>query len=120
MQGTRLLDVAGGTGDIAFRFVNAVRASPLYEPSLPKAKALFAACGTSCALVLTTSTQKSHVTIADINPSMLEVGKTRAEELGMRPDGGRFFGFSGPAAILSGPFLQIPPWIGWSLMLRIS
>ncbi len=51
-QGSRsfdLLDVAGGTGDIAFRFLD--EAGP-----------------------------KAHVTICDINPSMLAVGRQRAAE----------------------------------------
>lgn len=47
-----LLDIAGGTGDIAFRLLNAAdRASP--SPNL-------------------------HVTISDINPSMLAVGRDRS------------------------------------------
>jgi SAM-dependent methyltransferase len=54
---TKLLDVAGGTGDIAFRFLDAANNAPMYgERPAP------------------------HVTILDINPSMLEVGKQRAKE----------------------------------------
>ncbi len=61
MPGTSLLDVAGGTGDIAFRFIDAVRSSPLYSPS---------------------PANKTQVTVCDINGSMLQVGKQRALERG--------------------------------------
>jgi demethylmenaquinone methyltransferase/2-methoxy-6-polyprenyl-1,4-benzoquinol methylase len=50
--GWRLLDVAGGTGDIAFRVVEA-------------------------------SGSKAHATVLDINGSMLEVGRERAEKRGL-------------------------------------
>ncbi|XP_072043614.1 ubiquinone/menaquinone biosynthesis C-methyltransferase UbiE-like [Amphiura filiformis] len=59
--GTRLLDVAGGTGDIAFRFLDytsrEAKNSDLPEPS--------------------------HVTVCDINPSMLKVGEERAKARGI-------------------------------------
>ncbi|MCI5077684.1 bifunctional demethylmenaquinone methyltransferase/2-methoxy-6-polyprenyl-1,4-benzoquinol methylase UbiE [Oricola sp.] len=48
----RTLDVAGGTGDIAFRIVDAARGN-------------------------------AHVTVLDINGSMLEVGSERAEKRGI-------------------------------------
>lgn len=55
--GTRLLDVAGGTGDIAFRFLDALkRQHGAYE---------------------------GNVTVIDINPSMLNIGMQRAEKLGL-------------------------------------
>ncbi|MCZ2157777.1 bifunctional demethylmenaquinone methyltransferase/2-methoxy-6-polyprenyl-1,4-benzoquinol methylase UbiE [Bartonella sp. 220] len=50
----KVLDVAGGTGDIAFRILNASR-------------------------------QKAHVTVLDINGSMLSIGKKRAEKNGLAP-----------------------------------
>jgi demethylmenaquinone methyltransferase/2-methoxy-6-polyprenyl-1,4-benzoquinol methylase len=50
--GWRLPDVAGGTGDIAFRVVE-------------------------------TSGRKAHATVLDINGSMLEVGRERAEKRGL-------------------------------------
>jgi demethylmenaquinone methyltransferase/2-methoxy-6-polyprenyl-1,4-benzoquinol methylase len=50
--GWRALDVAGGTGDIAFRIVEA-------------------------------SERNAHVTVLDINGSMLEVGRERAEKRGL-------------------------------------
>jgi demethylmenaquinone methyltransferase / 2-methoxy-6-polyprenyl-1,4-benzoquinol methylase len=54
--GERLLDVAGGTGDIAFRIV----------------KRLMEKGG-----------EKPDVTICDINPAMLEVGRDRAVDRGL-------------------------------------
>lgn len=57
-HGCRLLDCAGGTGDITFRYLKA-----LQNKCNPKAI-------------------KSHVTVADINANMLEVGKARAERQG--------------------------------------
>jgi demethylmenaquinone methyltransferase/2-methoxy-6-polyprenyl-1,4-benzoquinol methylase len=50
--GWRALDMAGGTGDIAFRIVNA-------------------------------SGGRAHVTVGDINPSMLAVGRRRAQRQGL-------------------------------------
>ncbi|VDP52781.1 unnamed protein product [Schistosoma curassoni] len=61
----KYLDVAGGTGDIAFRLfkyakhINGV-------PEVPSVKPLTGL----------------DVTVCDISPSMMEVGKSRAEELG--------------------------------------
>lgn len=57
-HGTKLLDMAGGTGDIAFRYMKYLR-------NLPN-------CNES---------KKSHVTISDINQNMLDVGKKRAADL---------------------------------------
>ncbi|KAJ3171485.1 2-hexaprenyl-6-methoxy-1,4-benzoquinone methyltransferase [Geranomyces variabilis] len=58
---TQHLDVAGGTGDIAFRFLDHVRG---VTPG--------GGLGTA------------KVTVVDINPAMLEVGKRRALDLGYR------------------------------------
>jgi len=63
LPGTQLLDVAGGTGDIAFRFLEYVRSktSPTALPShSPK--------------------RLSSVVVCDINQSMLDVGEKRAIE----------------------------------------
>lgn len=63
-SGSTVLDVAGGTGDIAFRIVDAIRASPVLPGARP------------------------HVIVCDINASMLGVGEERAHKLGyMKPDG---------------------------------
>ncbi|XP_055855065.1 2-methoxy-6-polyprenyl-1,4-benzoquinol methylase, mitochondrial [Episyrphus balteatus] len=59
MRGARLLDMAGGTGDIAFRFLKYIDKQP--NPS----------------------NRESHVTISDINQHMLDVGKVRADNLGL-------------------------------------
>eukprot|EP00123_Amoebidium_parasiticum_P012781 comp21571_c0_seq1/m.30140 comp21571_c0_seq1/g.30140 ORF comp21571_c0_seq1/g.30140 comp21571_c0_seq1/m.30140 type:complete len:316 (-) comp21571_c0_seq1:249-1196(-) len=60
LPGTKILDVAGGTGDIAFREVDFMRtASPTHGGS---------------------------VVVCDINTSMLEVGKQRARERGYRDE----------------------------------
>ncbi|KAI9135907.1 ubiE/COQ5 methyltransferase family-domain-containing protein [Paraphysoderma sedebokerense] len=58
---TKLLDVAGGTGDIALRFLDYVRS---HYGGLKSA----------------------NVTVLDINPAMLEVGKQRFSKLGFQPE----------------------------------
>ncbi|AGF73928.1 ubiquinone/menaquinone biosynthesis methyltransferase [Bartonella australis AUST/NH1] len=50
----KVLDVAGGTGDIAFRILNASR-------------------------------RQTHATVLDINGSMLDIGKKRAQKNGLAP-----------------------------------
>lgn len=59
--GTKLLDVAGGTGDIAFRFLNHVKSK-----KLPQSK-------------VKSGSTDSHVTVCDINKAMLDVGQKRAQ-----------------------------------------
>lgn len=56
-HGSRLLDSAGGTGDITFRYLNALARTPNPE------------------------NRQSHVTVADINENMLEVGRARYKRL---------------------------------------
>ncbi|XP_020281242.1 2-methoxy-6-polyprenyl-1,4-benzoquinol methylase, mitochondrial isoform X2 [Pseudomyrmex gracilis] len=58
-HGTSLLDSAGGTGDITFRYMNFLRKTP--NPH----------------------NIRSHVTVCDINQNMLDVGKERANKLGL-------------------------------------
>lgn len=61
-HGTHLLDCAGGTGDIAFRYINFLRnTSNLHNV-------------------------RSHVTVSDINQHMLDVGKKRASSLRLSQD----------------------------------
>jgi 2-methoxy-6-polyprenyl-1,4-benzoquinol methylase len=55
-QTTKLIDVAGGTGDIAFKFLHAIKRNAKYN---------------------------GHVTVVDINPSMLEQGRLKAANLGI-------------------------------------
>eukprot|EP00128_Syssomonas_multiformis_P012288 Colp12_sorted_trinity150504_noHs@20754 len=57
--GTKLLDVAGGTGDIAFRFLN-------YANEVGRARRLGR------------HFTKATAIVCDINPSMIQVGKDRA------------------------------------------
>ncbi|XP_026333796.1 2-methoxy-6-polyprenyl-1,4-benzoquinol methylase, mitochondrial isoform X2 [Hyposmocoma kahamanoa] len=59
-HGTRLIDVAGGTGDISFRYVNYLR----NLGAAPEGK-------------------RSSVTVCDINQAMLDVGKARANKHGL-------------------------------------
>jgi len=63
---TKLLDMAGGTGDIAFRYIKYLNNSRKFNTTEP--------------------TLKSHVTISDINQHMLDVGKTRAAKHGFVND----------------------------------
>uniref|UniRef100_A0A6B2LC22 2-methoxy-6-polyprenyl-1,4-benzoquinol methylase, mitochondrial n=1 Tax=Arcella intermedia TaxID=1963864 RepID=A0A6B2LC22_9EUKA len=69
LPGTQLLDVAGGTGDIAFRFMHHVKNSPFYAAHRAQ------------------SGLPSKVTVIDINPSMLAVGQERAIKQGYFPSG---------------------------------
>lgn len=57
-HGSKLLDAAGGTGDITFRYLH-------YLNNLKNPKKI-----------------KSHVTVSDINQNMLNVGEIRAKKLG--------------------------------------
>ncbi len=69
--GMKLLDVAGGTGDIAFRFIEHVRHAIAAAPVLS-----YPAHATVA---------PAEVTVCDINASMLAVGKERAMERGLYP-----------------------------------
>ncbi|KAL5016070.1 hypothetical protein ScPMuIL_005659 [Solemya velum] len=70
--GTQLLDMAGGTGDIAFRFLKYIKTQ---EEKIAAARQ-----GTPEGEV----TPMSHVTVADINKEMLKVGEMRAEKRGIK------------------------------------
>lgn len=58
LPGTKLLDMAGGTGDIAFRYIKYLQSLKRFGDE-----------------------RKSFVTISDINQNMLDVGKSRSEKL---------------------------------------
>jgi 2-methoxy-6-polyprenyl-1,4-benzoquinol methylase len=62
VPGLSYLDVAGGTGDVAFRIHAALQTSPL---------------------ALRSHRPPSVITVCDINPSMLAVGAARAKQHGM-------------------------------------
>ena len=68
MPGVKILDVAGGTGDIAFRTLDAIKKSPLFYPS--------------------STIPKSSVTVCDINASMLAVGRDRGVQRGYSESSG--------------------------------
>ncbi|KAH8319217.1 hypothetical protein KR074_002413 [Drosophila pseudoananassae] len=61
-HGMKLLDMAGGTGDISFRYLK-------YLANQPNPK-----------------NRTSHVTVSDINQHMLDVGEERARRLGLTSD----------------------------------
>ncbi|KAF5396760.1 Ubiquinone/menaquinone biosynthesis C-methyltransferase UbiE [Paragonimus heterotremus] len=65
----KCLDVAGGTGDIAFRIY---KFSQALTPS-QSTNSSYGPMGTAA----------PEITLCDINPSMMEVGKTRAQKLGI-------------------------------------
>ncbi len=67
----RLLDVAGGTGDIAFRFLEHVRHAVAAAPIMSYPAAV--------------TVPPAEVTVCDINASMLAVGKERAMSRGLYP-----------------------------------
>ena len=60
IPGSKLLDVAGGTGDISFRFIDHIRSRTRSSHVVPVTK----------------------VTVCDINAEMLSVGRQRADKLG--------------------------------------
>ncbi|XP_037536130.1 2-methoxy-6-polyprenyl-1,4-benzoquinol methylase, mitochondrial [Nematolebias whitei] len=79
--GARLLDVAGGTGDIAFRFLNYVR----YQQERKK---LRAAQSSQTPLwqdgyASEDGPPQSKAVVCDINKEMLKVGKEKADSLGI-------------------------------------
>ncbi|XP_035690744.1 ubiquinone/menaquinone biosynthesis C-methyltransferase UbiE-like isoform X1 [Branchiostoma floridae] len=109
LPGTRLLDVAGGTGDIAFRFINWIKEKELQQKKAsPGAEFRLNPLETDDSESApdlefpsaedylyseqredTTGTddrKDSKVIICDINQSMLEVGKERAKKLGLEDD----------------------------------
>ena len=63
-HGNRLLDVAGGTGDIAMRYLNYLK----YKGRKRKANLMDI---------------KSEIIVCDVNQAMLDVGKRKAEYLGI-------------------------------------
>jgi ubiquinone/menaquinone biosynthesis methyltransferase len=71
VPGMRLLDVAGGTGDIAFRFLQSC------DSKSP---------GTALKTLPTVPRTPSSVVVCDINPSMLEVGAARAQAAGWKEE----------------------------------
>lgn len=74
VHGTKLLDMAGGTGDIAFRYIK-------YLNNLSNGSVSGSVDGIIDHTKHNgTASKTSHVTIADINQNMLDVGKQRANQ----------------------------------------
>ncbi|BFZ04632.1 hypothetical protein BsWGS_07671 [Bradybaena similaris] len=104
--GTKLLDVAGGTGDIAFRFLRYVdspvhisthqdfeipedAASRLYLGSQDNSSSSSSSSDDENTIssqgghtALPPNDNSSHVVVCDINQAMLDVGKQKAKQLG--------------------------------------
>lgn len=82
---TKLLDVAGGTGDIAFRFIDHVLVKSGSNFELPKVSPVTpeAATGYIDQDLEDSVAAPYEVVICDISEGMLEVGQKRAEEKGL-------------------------------------
>ncbi|XP_063769186.1 2-methoxy-6-polyprenyl-1,4-benzoquinol methylase, mitochondrial [Pseudophryne corroboree] len=83
--GTQLLDVAGGTGDVAFRFVNYIRAQreKLIRSELKWQQNLsWSDISKSYSQEQQGSLMGSQAVVCDINKEMLKVGKQRSLQLG--------------------------------------
>jgi hypothetical protein len=107
----RVLDVAGGTGDIAFRVVQAMTASRFFFPLLRDTDSSILATSQTAmtptnqthtrmspfaaSQVLSTdgTVPPSSVVVCDINPAMLTVGRDRARHLGLLAEQKRKFTF---------------------------
>ncbi|XP_050045574.1 2-methoxy-6-polyprenyl-1,4-benzoquinol methylase, mitochondrial [Dermacentor andersoni] len=70
LPGMQLIDVAGGTGDISTRFIQAVRYQELQAND-----------NTDADLADGSSSQRAHAYVVDINREMLEAGKRRNDLL---------------------------------------
>ncbi|XP_009509833.2 2-methoxy-6-polyprenyl-1,4-benzoquinol methylase, mitochondrial isoform X1 [Phalacrocorax carbo] len=83
--GTLLLDVAGGTGDIAFRFINyvrAVRERQLQQKLKHHQNLSWQEIAESYLEDKFKLLGDSQVVVCDINKEMLKVGKQKAQDLG--------------------------------------
>jgi len=78
--GSTILDVAGGTGDIAFRMFDSIRTSPLFSPVFSSSKGTHTA--PDKVSPTTIQPKPSKIYVCDINPAMIEVGKHRSVEKG--------------------------------------
>ena len=66
--GMQHLDMAGGTGDVAFRVLDAISAADAESLAISPTSSAF---------------RPGSVTVGDINPAMLMEGKKRAAQLGL-------------------------------------
>jgi len=90
--GMRHLDVAGGTGDVAFRVLSAIQAAEAAQsPATPSssggsgaaAAASSSSSSSSDAAATAAAAERGHVTVFDINGSMLQIGKSKAAKMGL-------------------------------------
>ncbi|XP_038558825.1 2-methoxy-6-polyprenyl-1,4-benzoquinol methylase, mitochondrial [Micropterus salmoides] len=85
--GVRLLDVAGGTGDIAFRFLEYIR-SQQERQKRRVARSMKTPSWQDISINYSTEDedrpQESRAVVCDINKEMLKVGKQKAENMGIR------------------------------------
>lgn len=72
------LDVAGGTGDVAFRVLRAIRAAERARPAAPPPSAPAAGAAPAASGAPSGSVERGRVVVCDINPQMLEEGKKKA------------------------------------------
>uniref|UniRef100_A0A0B8RNV2 2-methoxy-6-polyprenyl-1,4-benzoquinol methylase, mitochondrial n=1 Tax=Philothamnus irregularis TaxID=1899461 RepID=A0A0B8RNV2_9SAUR len=83
--GAQLIDVAGGTGDIAFRFINYVRSQREYQIQQKLRNHQNLSWQEITQLYQEEengSLGGSHVVICDINKEMVKVGKQKSQQLG--------------------------------------
>ncbi|XP_074062117.1 2-methoxy-6-polyprenyl-1,4-benzoquinol methylase, mitochondrial [Macrotis lagotis] len=82
--GTKLLDVAGGTGDIAFRFLNYIKAQTRRQQQRELKTHQNLSWGDIAKWYQNGQSPLggSHVVVCDINKEMLKVGKQKARTLG--------------------------------------
>uniref|UniRef100_A0A8D0BJC4 2-methoxy-6-polyprenyl-1,4-benzoquinol methylase, mitochondrial n=1 Tax=Salvator merianae TaxID=96440 RepID=A0A8D0BJC4_SALMN len=83
--GTQLLDVAGGTGDIAFRFINYVcshREHQIQQKLRSQQNLSWQEITKLYQEEEHKSLGGSHVVVCDINKEMLKVGKRKSQQLG--------------------------------------
>lgn len=79
--GMQHLDVAGGTGDVAFRVLRAIHAAEAQQQGQPQQQVQPQQPQQQSQQVQQQPVP-GHVTVFDINAEMLEVGKRRAQEQG--------------------------------------
>uniref|UniRef100_A0A1A8PDT5 2-methoxy-6-polyprenyl-1,4-benzoquinol methylase, mitochondrial n=1 Tax=Nothobranchius rachovii TaxID=451742 RepID=A0A1A8PDT5_9TELE len=77
--GARLLDVAGGTGDIAFRFLDYVR----YQLERQKRRDTLSGQSSSWQDISDDRRRESSAVVCDINKEMLKMGKQKADRMGV-------------------------------------
>ncbi|XP_026177736.1 2-methoxy-6-polyprenyl-1,4-benzoquinol methylase, mitochondrial [Mastacembelus armatus] len=85
--GARLLDVAGGTGDIAFRFLEYVRFQQERRAARSMQTSSWQDISNSDSTENEDEPQESRAVVCDINKEMLKVGKQKADSMGISTAG---------------------------------